>query len=316
MAVALPWINLVTTKIRPMSKQQPVTAERVIEKLAELNLTIDSTLPYRLEQMFPRVTGWGSKAEIKARVKLLNAAELTIDKMLLPSEEIIFVSKGVQNSIVEALTIGALWANMINQTVFILTNARLLMAHCDRRGRISEPCWMIYYSEIDSFKTRFTGTVTIKLKTGGKLQFTGFPKTDRKTMPKLFEQVVENYREHGFQPDCSQSRENLCSHCFQVVPAGEFECGECGSQFWKPSEIAMRSALFPAWGDILMKHYPLAIVELLGYVFTWIIVAAAIGEGKYGLAAGLLVAAHGFDALVTTMIARKGLHTRKAGTPG
>lgn len=296
-----------------MSKQHAITEGSVIGKLEELNLVVDSSLPYRLEKMFPRLTGWGAKAEIKARVKLIRAVEPTIAKMLLPNEEIIFVSRGVQNSILEAMTIGAIWANMINQTVFVLTNARLLLAHCNRRSQISEPCWMIYYSEIEAFKTRFTGTVTIKLKTGGKIQFTGFPKTDRKTMPKLFEEVVEQYRQHGFEPDCSQSREDLCGQCFQVVPAGEFACADCGAQFWKPSQIAIRSAIFPAWGDFVMKHYPLAAVEILGYAITWGFVAAALREGDYAVAAGLLIVAHLFDAMVTALIARKGLHIRTQG---
>ena len=183
-----------------MTEEEIRGDDAVLVKLEELNLNLSSDLPYCLEKMFPRLKGWGAKTEIKARVKLLKQAEPAITDMLLSNEEIIFVSKGVKNSIFEAITIGALWSNMINQTVFVLTNARLIMAHCNRKGCISEPCWMIYYSEIATFKTRFTGTVTLKLKGGGKLQFSGFPKTDRKTMAQLFVETVEQYRQHGFQP--------------------------------------------------------------------------------------------------------------------
>ena len=62
-----------------------------------------------------------------------------------------------------------------------------------------------------------------------------------------------------------------------------------------------------------MKHYPLAVVELLGYIFTWIFAVAAIQNADYGFAAGIVAFAHVFDAMVTSMIARKGLHTRAKG---
>lgn len=58
-----------------------------------------------------------------------------------------------------------------------------------------------------------------------------------------------------------------------------------------------------------MKHYPLDVVAVLGYVFTWIIAVAAIQNGDYGLTAATIAFAHLFEATVTTMIARKGRHS-------
>ncbi|MEZ6129858.1 MAG: hypothetical protein R3C59_14340 [Planctomycetaceae bacterium] len=294
---------------------QATIADDVHAKLKELKLELNPDLPYRLEKMFPRLQGWGVKGEIKARVKLLNQAEPGIRQMLLPKEEVLFVSKGVKNSIFEALTIGALWANMINQTVFVLTNARLIMAHCNRHGQVAEPCWMIYYSEIQDFKSSFTGTVTLKLKDKSKYQFSGFPKTDRKTMPLIFEEAFQQYQALGFEPECTQSRENLCRQCFSVVSDGTFECTKCGSTFWTAKEIALRSLVFPAWGDLIMKHYPLAGMEILGYVLTWFVVVGLIHDGEIGAALLVLLIAHSIDAAVTYTLARKGLYTKQANRP-
>lgn len=290
-----------------------MTAASVTNRLAELNLQLNPEMPYRLELMFPRLDGFGAKGEIKNRVKLIKNAEPKIDEILLKNEDVLYVARGVQNSIVESMTIGAMWANMINQTAFILTNVRLIMAHCNSKGKISEPCWVIYYSEIETFKARFGGSMQLKLKDGRKLQFTGFPKTDRNAMPKIFEDAVERYHERGFEPECSQSRENLCSHCFNVVAKGTTECGGCHATFHTAGGIALRSLIFPAWGDIVMKHYPLAVVELIGYAVTWIVAFGAIQNGDWPFAIMLLGFAHGIDALVTLMIANKGLYTKKAG---
>ena len=180
------------------------TSEMVTSKLRELNLQLNPEMPYRLESMFPRLEGFGAKSEIKKRVKLINHAEPKIDAILLENEEVLYIARGIQNSIFEALTIGAVWANLINQTLFVLTNVRLLMAHCNSKGRISEPYWVIYYSEINTFKAKFGGTIQLKLRDRRKLQFSGFPKSDRKEMPQLFERAVEQYRALGFEPQCSQ----------------------------------------------------------------------------------------------------------------
>ena len=286
-----------------------ITAEDVLNRLAELKLSIDSTGPYRLEKMFPKLEGWGSKGDIKAKVALIKQIRSTLDEALLPNEEVLYVSKGVQHSAIEALTIGALWSNMINQTVFVLTNLRLLMFRSNSKGKPAETCWAIFYSQISKFKAKFTGVVDLKLKDGRHLCFSGFSKTDKKTMPAVFEECVETYQNRDFDPDCSQSREDLCGRCFTVVPKGEFACSNCETKFWTPGQVALHSLIFPAWGDFLLKHYPLAIVEVLGAAFTWILaVTFVMNDSEYLGAAFIILFAHSIDAIITYFIARKGLH--------
>ena len=289
--------------------EQTLDAESVLAKLNELklNLNIDG-LPYQLEKMFPRLDGWGVKAEIKRRVKLIQQVEPQLPEMLYPNEKILYIAKGVQHSIIEAITIGALWSNMINQTVFVLTNLRLLMIRSNSKGKPAETCWMIYYSEITKFKPTLTGVLDLKLDDGKSIRFTGFPKLDRKTMPKIFEEALETYRERGFEPDCSQSREDLCGSCFAIVPKGRFQCGKCGTTFWTPGQVAIRSLIFPAWGDMLLKHRMLACVELVGLTVTWFVAYALADDGDYAEAALVIGLAHSIDAVVTYFIAKKGLH--------
>jgi len=288
---------------------QPHDAEAVLAKLAELKLGLNTdSMPYQLEKMFPRLDGWGVKGEIKRRVKLIQQVEPQLPEMLFPNEKILYVGKGIQHSIIESLTIGAVWSNMINQTVFVLTNLRLLMIRSNSKGSPADTCWMIYYSEITKFKSTLTGVLDLKLNDGKKIRFTGFPKVDRKTMPKLFEEAMETYRERGFTPACSQSCEDLCGGCFAIVPKGQFQCEKCGTTFWTPGQVAIRSLIFPAWGDMLLKHRVLACVELLGLMVTWFIAYALADDGDYFGAAIVILLAHSFDAVVTYFIAKKGLH--------
>ncbi|MHC4876633.1 MAG: hypothetical protein ACYTGL_09050 [Planctomycetota bacterium] len=292
----------------------------VEQKLDELGLSLSSSIPYRLASMFPKLTGWGAKKDIRNKVKLIRNVEPKLPELLRSSEEVLYIAKGIQYSLLEAQFIGALWANMINQTVFIVTNLRVIMINSNSKGVPKHTYWMIYYSQIEKAKASFTGVLNLKLRDGKKLRFTGFTKQDRKTMPALFQEALEKYQQHGFNPDASQSREHLCNVCFVTVPKGDYACDDCGTTFWRPSEVALRSLIFPAWGDILMRHYPLAVMELIGYLFSWFIIFTIVDEAAtptdaIGPVAMVLLFAHGLDALATLMIANKGLTPRATGTP-
>jgi hypothetical protein len=178
---------------------------------------------------------------------------------------------------------------------------------------------MIYYSQIQKFKGSWTGTVDLQLRDGKKLRFTGFSKLDRKTMPGIFEHAVNAYREMGFDPPVTQSQEFLCSFCHTVVPKGEYECPSCHATYWHPRSVALKSLVLPAWGDFLMRHYPLAVMELVGYCFTWfaiiVIVAGSARDnfliGGIVIAMSLLAFSHGMDAALTYSVAKKGLNVRR-----
>ncbi|MFT5525338.1 MAG: hypothetical protein ACI9HK_003306 [Pirellulaceae bacterium] len=224
---------------------EPTTGAAAAAKLAELGLTLDPDILYDVDSMFPKLTGWGAKGQIKTKHKLLRMIEPFLSEILLKDEHVMYVSKGVQYSFIEQYFLG-LWAALINQTVFVQTNTRLLLIHSDTYGRPKHTNWMIYYSQIEKFKPGWTGTVSLQLKDGKRFTFTGFQGTDKKQMPAIFEKAMETYREFGFDPQVTQSRENLCSKCNQVVPKGQYKCEQCGQQYWKPSQIALRSLVFPS----------------------------------------------------------------------
>lgn len=302
----------------------PAPGGEAAAKLKEWSLSLNPKMPYLLDKMFPKLSGWGAKGEAKRKVKLIANVEPLLSRMLQQGEEILYVAKGVQYKFSEHYFMG-IWAAMINQTVFVLTNVRLIMLRTDTHGKPKSTYWMIYYSQIDKFKGSWTGTVNVKLRDSTKLTFTGFSGTDRKSMPAIFEEILEKYRAHGFDPEVSQSRENICTHCLVRVPKDEYNCGKCQAEYWTPSEVALRSLMFPSWGDFVMGHTAFACVELFGYAVLWlfivIIFAGALSEGPEAVfgaaifAAVALAFSHLPDAALTYYIAKKGLHPKTGPQP-
>src|SRR5688572_5356801 len=209
-----------------------LTAEQVQTKLTELNLSLPPDIEYRWETLFAKLEGWGVKGYIHRKHKLITNASPVLKKMLKPGEEVLYVGKGVYASFVEQYFMGALMANLINQTVFVLTNLRLIMLHSNTKGVPGRTYWTIYYNQIKSFKASWTGTVNLVLHDGTSLKFSGFEKLDRTQMPAVFEKAMADYRALGFNPVATQSRENVCSHCFEVVPKNQHQCAKCQSVYW------------------------------------------------------------------------------------
>jgi len=291
----------------------------ILDRLSKLRISVDADIPYRWESVFAETAGWGGNGEIKRRAKLLKQVGPQLREMLLPNEEVLYVAKGVQYSLAESYFMGAWLASILNQTVFVLTNLRLLMMRSTSAGKPIEMFWVIYYSEIDQFKPYWTGVLKLKLQDRKLYTFTGFSKRDRKAMPVIFEEAIEQYQRLGFAPDVSQSRENLCAHCFQIVPKSEFVCNSCGAEYWTPKQLALRSLVFPSWGDFCMKHYGVATVELVGYGFSWVVAINALAGPDMvdGLIVALLifVIEHPVDAFLTYHVARKGLNPRRGPNP-
>ncbi len=291
------------------------------ERLRQLKLPLSSSINYKLDSVFPVLTGWFINGQIKKKHKLIQQAESTLQEILRPGEEVLYVAKGVQFSFWEQYFLG-IWANLINQTVFVLTNARLLLLHTNTRGKPKDMYWMIYYSQVMQFKTSwFNGALVVKLKDGKSFKYAGFTGTDKKEMPKVFQAAAARYQDRGFDPPVSRSRENLCYHCYAVVPKDQHICPRCGAEYWQPRQIALRSLCIPSWGDFLMRHYVVATMELIGYIISWVFVGTVLGAALAGgdpeslviaflLLGGFLVFTHIPDAILTYYIASKGLNRR------
>ncbi|MCH9654740.1 MAG: hypothetical protein K0U86_06760 [Planctomycetes bacterium] len=285
-------------------------AEYQVEtKLTELNLVLSPDINYRLETMFPKITGMFANGAIKRKFKLVQRIEPLMEEMLLDHEEVLFVSKGNQSCFVEQFFMGG-WVTTINHTVVILTNLRLLCIRTNGSGKPKRIFWSIYYSQIKELKSTILGNAKICLKDGKNLNYSGIPDIDRKTMRKVFLDAYQLFEEKGFDPSVSQSQENLCSHCYSVVSKNKFECQCCGATFWKPMEIGVRSFILPSWGNFVMKHYPLANTFRIGFMLALLFFSITVVNGNHVFAFLLFLMLNANDAAITARIAAKGLHLK------
>lgn len=299
-----------------------VSEQEISEKLASLNLSVD-TLPFPVDiaKCFPKTSGMGWKGDVKRRHKLLTLCQSQLQKTLKDGEEVLYIGKGVQQKFAEQYFLGV-WAALINQTVFVFTNLRVVLFNSDTKGNPKHTFWSIFYNEVGKFKGGLLGGANLKLKDGSKFSYSGFKGIDRKTIPMVVQEARSEYDTLGFTPQSTQSRENLCSRCVEVVPKGLCKCANCGQEFYEPSKLALRSLIFPSWGDFCMGHTILAIVELLGYLVSWLffgaVLFAAINGGDGDSIAPaiffgcLIVFEHVMDAILTYYIAKKGLSPKKA----
>lgn len=289
----------------------------VADRIEELALDHAGFPPCRWETLYPLITGWGWKKDMKLRHGWLKQSLPKLQKCLHPGEEILYVSRGTRYSVFEFLLMGV-WANYINQNLLVVTNIRVLIFHCNGKGLVKNTSWMIFYHQIKKISPSLVGgTLTLVLQDGRKLQIVGMKKADRKRLPQIIRETQEICAERGFCPEGLQSLERLCSHCLKRMPAGEYFCPHCGGHHWPPGEIAWRSFVFPSWGDFVMGHNLLALMECIGGIFVWgllfVGLLGAFVTGDIGMLIGVLIVfmvANGIDAIITSHIARKGLHPR------
>ena len=294
--------------------------QEATEKLASLGLSVED-FPFPVDQAkcFPKLSGMGWKGDVKRRHKLLVNCQVQLQKTLKQEEEVLYIGRGVQQKFAEQYFLG-IWAAFINQTVFVFTNLRVVLLNSDTKGNPKHTFWSIFYSEIAKFKGSMFGNAKLTLRDGSKFSYGNFKGIDRKTIPNIVQEARAEYETLGFTPTSTQSRENLCSNCVEVVPKDQYDCDNCGQKFYTPMQLALRSLVFPSWGDFCMKHTMLAVVELLGYVISWVfllvVVFAAFSDGGADATLTaiiffcLIVMEHVGDAILTYYIAKKGLSPR------
>lgn len=163
-----------------------------------------------------------------------------LERMLLKDEQVLLVSKGEIR---------------FRKTMIVLTNLRMLLMNANRGEDVVQPYWSIYYSQVETLKDSWLGTPQFRLVDGTKLTFNDFPKQDQRALRTVFQEASELQKKTDFDPAVSQSKENLCGNCFEIVPKPAYECAACGATFWTPAEMGGRCLIFPPWEHIALKDY-------------------------------------------------------------
>ncbi|MBI3468856.1 MAG: hypothetical protein HY000_38115 [Planctomycetes bacterium] len=291
---------------------------------------------YHLRTLFPKTAGWGARKDIERRLAMLEAVQDRLAGVLHPLEEVLYVAKGVQvevpllswlmflfNHVVMLLQ--HVFARQTNRILFVLTNLRVLMMNTSRRGRLRHGFWQLYYNQILSFEEVVSfkppGHIRLKLRDGTRLRFSGLRRGERQRVKGLIMQAAAVQQHMQFAPKVSQSRESLCSTCFQVVPRTVYTCAGCGTEYVAPKVAAIRSLLLPCLGNFMLGQRFLGMVELVIYAVTWIGFVARMAANPAQLPVALpflcilLTMEHGLSGALTYSMAKKALVPRRTQQP-
>lgn len=257
-------------------------------KLDELELGLSPEIFYQLETVFSRSAGISLERALDNKFELVKRCEPVLEQVLLEREQVLLV------------TLAEL---QFQKTIVVLTNLRMLLFSADRSQTPWQPYWMIYYSQITELKQALFRQPMFCLRDGKKLRFNDFPQQDRQTLDEVFAEAARRFEEEGLDPPVSQSKENLCSHCLEVVPQERYECDACGATFWTPFDLAIRSFLFLPLGIFAIRNTRVVVKEMLLYVLllfivvisqiqvsvtfaivTFVLTSASYGEWMYKLA--------------------------------
>jgi hypothetical protein len=268
---------------------------------------------YDWSRLFPKTAGIGAAGDIKRRVRMLRSVEPRFDYLLYPEERVEFVTKGVLNSFAEQYFLG-LWSIMISRTLFLFTNYRVLLIHCDRRGRAKSMMWQIPYHRVRKYGAGgVTGSVGFKLDDGKNYKFAGVPRADRKRLKSYVRAQIDRVRAEQFEFPSHSARDPLCPACATPQPRAARDCAACGEAFVNPIKPALMSCVIPGLGDFYLGHRGMAIIELLGFALLLFIVFGAFVSGDTNLITTwlvLLAIANAIDGAITFHIARKGMKLR------
>lgn len=254
-----------------------------------------------VDTFFPRLTGWGVERRNRKRIDLLTKVAPVLERALQADETVQFITRGHVNLWWELLCLGV-WAGMINGTTLVSTDQRLLLIHTHR----DLPKSYVNHVSRDALKRVTNGRGYLLLRLGsGTINLGGVPRADKKV---LTQRLPTN-------PEAKGGKEHLCPKCYTVHASHRTECRQCHATFKSPAAAARRSALLPGLGDFYLGHHGLAILEMFGALMVWFVVLVLVVDAfedgnpvlNLGIAAAMLVLAHGIDALLTHAQGKKGL---------
>lgn len=273
---------------------------------------LESLEPYEAfdwGRLFPKTGGMGAARDIKRRLVMLDSIQGRLDFLLYPGEQIEFVTKGTLNSFLEQYFMG-IWAFLINRTLILFTNYRVILINSDRKGRAKALMWQMPYGRLAKYgRGRMGASIAFKLDSGKAYKFAGVPKSDRKRLRHYMGERIQDARASEFQFPSHEARDSLCPTCATPVAQSHRSCSECNETFINPRTPALLSLILPGLGDLYLGHRGMAILEIIGFLYALaIIVGVAVSAGLAGVIIAIVALAfvNGYDALVTRHVAMKG----------
>lgn len=242
------------------------TAEQARRELAA---QIPEDVKVDLGSCFPEVTGRKATRSNKARLGYLNNCASVLRACLRRDETIRYLSFAREYVWWETFAAGH-WALLLNSCVMVVSDARVLLIHCDRKGRPSRYVNQIRTDVIKQTKG-FLGRVTIVLPSQKRRFNVGYG--DRAALKRVLPE--KNNVVTG-------AAELLCPACFTATREHVLECSSCGAPFKSPRTAAIRSALLPGLGALYTGDTGFAVLQIIRAIVMLLILFSVIAWGLGG----------------------------------
>jgi hypothetical protein len=260
-----------------------------------------------LATVFPKTRAMGAAGDVKKRIVMLRSVEPRLDRLPYPGERIELVTKGTINAFAEQYFMG-IWSIIINRTLILCTNFRIILLSSDNKGRARALMWQIPYDRLKKYG-RSMGNITFKCVGGTFLRFVSVPAIDRKRLKQYLADRIDHARAAGPQFPSHADRDPLCPMCATPQPKAATACAECATPFINPAHPAVMSLVIPGLGDLYLGHTAMGVMELLGFALLLLGLGAYVvttGPAAIPESALILVVANVVDAAMTYHVARKG----------
>ena len=248
------------------------------------------------------------RRRVERRQRKLLAKLSFFAPFLEPGEKILHVISGCSPAtFVEQLLTGIL-LQPLKQSLFAVTNRRILHVPTTRGLRHRWSIAQIVYSDCRYIRIRWA-TLTVKYKSGRTEKFRCIGWGGRKKVRGLLKDVPLNGR-----PSPTMERTHLCPRCTKLLIKSYYACPNCSLEFKKKSWATMLSIIFPGGGYFYTRHPIIGIIEAVMETIVFILLVAATmvfslsphsAPGSIIQAIVLCAIVLGFEKMATAMFSSK-----------
>lgn len=241
--------------------------------------------------------------------QLLTATAPLLTENILQKDELVYrIARGIAYFPFEIPYANGLLTWPLNYYALVATNHRLIFINLDYRlSRPARYTFQIPYGDISRVSRGFYGSSLIVTSVAGRTwDFTTVNRRLAAGMEKFIRGQIEQLVAAG--PELLAPAQ-LCPACYQPVPEKLASCPQCLAPYRSARVATRKSLLLPGTGNIYLSNQFLGIIEILGYLVTWMmtIILVIIGIPGGILGGGLLVLTyHLISAYMAGRMAGKG----------
>jgi hypothetical protein len=278
-----------------------VAAPRAIQPeflgpLAERPL-VETAPDDRADDLFPGSAGFLGARERRARLALWRSAAPLLERVLRRDEHVLHVARVIQvPPPLHSLGMGYMWMSY-HQALLVVSDQRAIEVLLEPGGKTIGTRVRAY--EWAGVKTLKVGFASLTLVPAiGKRQVWKLPvRGDRRLLKALLPRLQERLQREGAAAATPQPIWH-CPACGAALPEKAPECHACRAVFRSPGVAAWLSVAFPGAGLLYSGHPVLALLDCLGEVALFGVLALAMAQaGNAEAVAGLVILGLVFGAM-------------------